>query len=107
MQPEAHEERKASAAEPAQTGEDVAFFPIAMPLTTGPGTIAVAVAVALASRAEQRRRHSSGFRRSECRRCLHRPGDLALLQIVLLCVGVQIMVTGVSGLLLPSLAFSR
>lgn len=46
MQPEVHEERKTSAAGQAQTAEDVAFFPMTMPLTTGPGTIAVAIALA-------------------------------------------------------------
>ena len=46
MQPEVHEERKATSAEPAQTMEDdPAFFPLTMPLTTGPGTIAVAIAL--------------------------------------------------------------
>ncbi|QJU56414.1 NAAT family transporter [Sphingomonas sp. AP4-R1] len=46
MQPGTHEERKASAAAPAQdAGEDVAFFPLTMPFTTGPGTIAVAIAL--------------------------------------------------------------
>src|SRR3954471_2432193 len=45
MQPEVHEQRKANAAEPAHNlDEDVAFFPLTMPLTTGPGTIAVAIA---------------------------------------------------------------
>src|ERR1700712_2439237 len=46
MPPEVQEERKASSAEPAQNlDDDVAFFPLTMPLTTGPGTIAVAIAL--------------------------------------------------------------
>jgi multiple antibiotic resistance protein len=128
MQPEAHEERKASAAEPAQTGEDVAFFPMTMPLTTGPGTIAVAVALAS-------QRPSSGVGTvaffgglSAAAACIalviwlcYRSADRVeallgkagarvmgrLVAFLLLCVGVQIMVTGVSGLLLPSLASTR
>ena len=47
--PEAHEERKQAQAAPAETsGEEIsaiAFFPLTLPFTTGPGTIAVAVAL--------------------------------------------------------------
>ena len=46
MAPEHHEERKKSEAEEARDiPDDVAFFPLTMPLTTGPGTIAVAIAI--------------------------------------------------------------
>jgi multiple antibiotic resistance protein len=41
--PERHEERKQKQAEPAGAMEDMAFFPLTMPFTTGPGTIAVAI----------------------------------------------------------------
>jgi len=43
--PEHHEERKQKQAEPASENEDedVAFYPLTMPFTTGPGTISVAV----------------------------------------------------------------
>lgn len=45
-EPQRHEDRKAEHAAPAQgMTEDVAFFPLTMPLTTGPGSIAVAVAL--------------------------------------------------------------
>lgn len=45
--PEATETRKQDEASPAEgaRGEDVAFFPLTIPLTTGPGTISVAVAL--------------------------------------------------------------
>ena len=47
MQPEVNEDRKASAAAPAeQAQDDVAFFPLTMPFTTGPGAISVAIALA-------------------------------------------------------------
>jgi multiple antibiotic resistance protein len=41
--PERHEERKQKQASPAEAADDVAFFPLTMPFTTGPGTIAVAI----------------------------------------------------------------
>ena len=45
--PEKRDARKQQQAEGAQDGphEDVAFFPLTLPFTTGPGTIAVAVAL--------------------------------------------------------------
>jgi multiple antibiotic resistance protein len=43
--PEAREERKRGEAAPAAEGDDVAFFPLTLPFTTGPGTIAVAIAL--------------------------------------------------------------
>ncbi|MDO9433368.1 MAG: MarC family protein [Phenylobacterium sp.] len=47
MQPEVNENRKTNAAAPAEQGqEDVAFFPLTMPFTTGPGAISVAIALA-------------------------------------------------------------
>jgi multiple antibiotic resistance protein len=47
MAPEEHEGRKQNDAAPAATKhDDVAFFPLTMPFTTGPGSIAVAIALA-------------------------------------------------------------
>jgi multiple antibiotic resistance protein len=43
--PEQREERKEEQALGAQGVEDVAFFPLTMPFTTGPGTISVAIAL--------------------------------------------------------------
>jgi len=46
MDPEDHEDRKSGDAAPAQQrAEDIAFFPLTMPFTTGPGSIAVAIAL--------------------------------------------------------------
>jgi multiple antibiotic resistance protein len=118
MQPEVHEERKANAAEPAQHADDIAFFPLTMPLTTGPGTIAVAVALSS-------QRPASGFGTLSffggisaaalsiavviwlCYRWSDRVTALLgasgarvmsrLVAFLLLCVGVQIIVTGVVG----------
>ncbi|WP_020179316.1 MarC family NAAT transporter [Methylopila sp. M107] len=53
MAPEHHEERKQTEADQAKDiPEDVAFFPLTMPLTTGPGTIAVAIALGAARPSE-------------------------------------------------------
>jgi multiple antibiotic resistance protein len=43
--PEVNEVKKEEQASAAEGGEDVAFFPLTMPFTTGPGTIAVAIAI--------------------------------------------------------------
>lgn len=43
--PETHEDRKQSQADDAKGSPDIAFYPLTMPLTTGPGTIAVAIAL--------------------------------------------------------------
>ena len=43
--PERTEERKQEQAEHAAGEQDVAFFPLTMPFTTGPGTISVAIAL--------------------------------------------------------------
>lgn len=121
MEPEAHEERKATDAAPAQESVDeVAFFPLTMPFTTGPGSIAVAVALS-----SQRPASGIGtlpffggmslaaiaiavivwlsYRSSN--RVMALLGTAGarvfsrLIAFLLLCVGVQIIVTGVSGLI--------
>jgi multiple antibiotic resistance protein len=43
--PEQNEDRKQEQAAPALGSGDVAFFPLTMPFTTGPGTISVAIAL--------------------------------------------------------------
>ena len=120
MQPEVREERKASSAEPARApeAEDIAFFPLTMPLTTGPGTISVAVALS-----SQRPASGVGvlgffggasmaalciaiavwicYRSSDSVTDLLGPAGARvvsrLVAFILLCVGVQIIVTGVIG----------
>jgi multiple antibiotic resistance protein len=120
MQPEVHEERKATAAEPAQgSQDDVAFFPLTMPLTTGPGTIAVAIALSS-------QRPSTGIRTLAffgglslaaicialivwlCYSWADRVAALLgkggarimsrLVAFLLLAIGVQIIITGIVGL---------
>ncbi|HEY2049231.1 MAG TPA: MarC family protein [Caulobacteraceae bacterium] len=46
LAPEAQETRKVGDAAPAALRDDIAFFPLTMPLTTGPGSISVAIALA-------------------------------------------------------------
>src|SRR5262249_43915739 len=46
--PEVHEARKERQAAPAGSDDDVAFFPLTLPFTTGPGTISVAIALGAA-----------------------------------------------------------
>ena len=43
--PEQSEDRKQEQAAPATGATDVAFFPLTMPFTTGPGTISIAIAL--------------------------------------------------------------
>ncbi len=50
--PEHQETRKTAQAAPADRADDVAFFPLTMPFTTGPGTIAVAIALSASSSGE-------------------------------------------------------
>ncbi len=118
-QPEVHEDQKASAAGPAQDSQDdVAFFPLTMPLTTGPGSIAVAIALSTQRPASGLQVPAffggmtlaaiciavlvwlcySGASRIEA---LLGPGGARIMSrlvaFLLLCVGVQIMITGVVG----------
>jgi multiple antibiotic resistance protein len=118
MEPEVHEERKANQAQPAQDAEDIAFFPLTMPLTTGPGSIAVAVA--LSSQRPVAGAGTLGFfgglslaavaialliwlcyRWSDSvTKMLGQGGARVMSRLVaflLLCVGVQIIVTGLIG----------
>lgn len=118
MEPEAHEERKAHQAEPAQHAADIAFFPLTMPLTTGPGSIAVAIA--LSSQRPTGTGEPLGFfgglslaalalailiwlcfRWSDSVTAMLGQGGARvmsrLVAFLLLCVGVQIIVTGVVG----------
>jgi multiple antibiotic resistance protein len=116
MSPEVHEERKAHQAEPAQHAEDIAFFPLTMPLTTGPGTIAVAIALSSQRPSAGALGFFSGlsvaalaiavliwlcYRWSDSVTALLGQGGARvmsrLVAFLLLCVGVQIIVTGVVG----------
>ena len=112
--PEDWEARKRDQAA-TSTGEDIAFFPLTLPITTGPGTISVAVALG-AVRPEpftQAWQFFAGVSaaaaamavvifalyRSADRmaRLLGPSGERTLTRLsafLLLCIGVQIMITG-------------
>ncbi len=126
MEPEAHEDRKSDAASPAERKtDDIAFFPLTMPFTTGPGSIAVAIALSS-------QRPAGGhtvipfFLGASLAAVavalsiwgLYRASDrvMALLGIsgarvmsrlvafLLLCIGVQILASGVESLAVDFLA---
>ena len=123
--PEHHEARQQEQATPAAGVDDIALFPLTIPFTAGPGTVAVAVAlgsshprapaelvwfflgmtgatVALAGviwityRSSDRISRLMGPRGS---RTVTR-----LSAFLLLCIGVQILITGVDDVLGPLLA---
>ncbi len=127
MTPEEHEERKADqAASPAKgRAEDMAFFPLTMPFTTGPGAISVAIALSSQRPAEG---HSVApfFLGASLAVAVialmvwafYRASDrvLALLGVngarvmsrlmafLLMCIGVQIVASGVEALVTQFLA---
>jgi multiple antibiotic resistance protein len=120
--PDEAQARKQEQAAPAASATDAAFYPLTMPFTTGPGTIAVAIALAS-------ERPSSGagvipffigataaaVAVALCVWLLYRSADgvIALLgqsgarvmtrlaAFLLLCIGVQIMCNGLEGLVGP------
>jgi multiple antibiotic resistance protein len=121
MDPEAHDDRKAGDAAPAKdAAEDVAFFPLTMPFTTGPGSISVAIALS-----SQRPNGASGtleffagvslaaalvaglvllfYRWSDQVLDLLGPAGARvvsrLVAFLLLCVGVQIIITGLGSVM--------
>ena len=123
MDPEAQEHRKADDAAPAERADeddDIAFFPLTMPFTTGPGSISVAIALS-----SQRPAMGDGtltffagvslaallvsglvwisYRWSDrVLSLLGRSGARVMSRLVaflLLCVGVQIVSTGLGALL--------
>ncbi|WP_233553227.1 MarC family protein [Teichococcus wenyumeiae] len=121
--PEEHEARKEQQAAPAGDAEDVAFFPLTLPFTTGPGSIAVAIALgstrpragepgqwtfllgvtaaAVAMAACVWIFYSSASRLVAL---LGRDGARVvnrLAAFLLLCIGVQIAVSGVQDVLTP------
>jgi multiple antibiotic resistance protein len=114
--PERQEARKAEQVESAGPAtDDIAFFPLTLPFTTGPGTISVAVALGagrppvgvvpffagmtaacvamavviwIAYRSADR---IAGLLGASARRTVAR-----LSAFILLCIGVQIMITGIT-----------
>ena len=128
--PEKREARKQEQAAPAGdtnpgSGEDAAFFPLTMPFTTGPGTIAVAVALGAGhpplgagailffagitvAAAAVALTVWIAYRYADAVSALLSPSAqrtvTRLAAFMLLCIGVQIVISGVSGVLQPLLA---
>lgn len=120
--PERREERKQQQAT-ATRGDDVAFFPLTMPVTTGPGTIAVAVALgsghpatgvagfflgvglaAVALAAVIAALYAYADRLADV---LGQGGSRVVTRMsafLLFCIGVQLSVSGVTEVLKPLLA---
>lgn len=122
--PERREDRKQQQAADAG-GDDPAFFPLTLPFTTGPGTIAVSVALgagrppmgrdwalfhaglglaALAMAGAIGLTYTYADRLAEL---LGRKGSRTVSRLsafLLFCIGVQVLVTGVTDVLAPLLA---
>lgn len=125
MDPEEHEDRKTSQTEPAQSHEDVAFFPLTMPFTTGPGSISVAIALS-SQRPTEGAQVAPFFigaglaaalvailvwllysASGQVMRLLGQGGARVLSRLVaflLLCIGVQIIASGAENLVARFLA---
>jgi multiple antibiotic resistance protein len=123
--PETHDERKQEQAATAEGLEDIAMFPLTIPFTTGPGTIAVAVALgaghpkllgglawfflgmtgaAVAMTAVIWVTYNYADRLT---RMMGRTGTRTITRLsafLLLCIGVQILIIGVGDVLGPLLA---
>lgn len=126
MEPQKHEDRKVEDAAPKHGDpEDVAFFPLTMPLTTGPGTIAIAIALSSQQPADGigKIAYSAGASAAALAIAAlvwvsyawsdqvvallgHRGARIVsrLTAFILLCVGVQIISTGVTSLAAAILA---
>lgn len=122
--PERREARKQAQARPAEGAEDVAFFPLTLPFTTGPGTIAVAVALgaghppagqgmlafyggvscaAAAMAGVIWATYGSADRLSALLGATGSRTVTRLSAFLLLCIGIQVLITGVSDALGPLL----
>ncbi|ALL13323.1 MarC family protein [Caulobacter henricii] len=124
MDPQEQEDRKTSDTDPVRLQEDIAFFPMTMPFTTGPGSISVAIALS-----SQRPTEGSavGFfvgaslaaagvaalvwllysASDRVTRLLGQSGARVLSRLVaflLLCIGVQITASGFENLVSVFLA---
>jgi multiple antibiotic resistance protein len=123
--PEIHEDRKQQQAATAEGIEDIALFPLTIPFTTGPGTIAVAVALGAGhprlfaglgwfflgmTAAAVAMTAVIWITYSYADRLTRRMGPSGTRTItrmsafLLLCIGVQILITGVEDVLGPLLA---
>ena len=123
--PETHEDRKQEQAASAEGIEDIALFPLTIPFTTGPGTIAVAVALGAghprlfgglgwfflgmtAAAAAMTFVIWVTYRYADRLTQMMGPSGTRtitrLSAFLLLCIGVQILITGVEDVLGPMLA---
>jgi multiple antibiotic resistance protein len=124
-EPEKREGRKQQQAEGADAGEpdDVAFFPLTLPFTTGPGTIAVCVAIGAGHPAAGAGWFFAGVIAAAavlagCIAALYAYADrlsdvlgrngsrtvTRLSAFLLFCIGVQLLINGVVDVLEPLLA---
>jgi multiple antibiotic resistance protein len=122
--PKENEDRKQDHAAPAASRSDVAFFPLTMPFTTGPGTISVAIALssnrpstpaewlpffAGASGAAVAVAIAVGICYASADSVVTMLGPARariltrLSAFLLLCIGVQILITGAQGALIAAL----
>ncbi|MDQ1081992.1 MarC family protein [Pseudoroseomonas cervicalis] len=125
MAPEEHESRKEQQAAPASDAEAVAFFPLTMPFTTGPGSIAVAITLSAAQPIDGTGLWAffAGVSAAAAVTALTvwiaynwadrliallgRNGTRVVMRMaafLLLCIGVQILSAGVQDLLVAALA---
>jgi multiple antibiotic resistance protein len=123
--PETHEDQKQEQAASAEGMEDIALFPLTIPITTGPGTISVAVALgaghpklfaglgwfflgmtaaAVAMTATIWVTYSYADRLTAMMGPTGTRTITRLSAFLLLCIGVQILITGVQDVLGPLLA---
>ena len=123
--PERREARKAEQVDAAAGLDDVAFYPLTLPFTTGPGTISVAVALgsahpaaglalvpffvgmsvaALAVALLVWALYSASDRLSSLLGQVASRAVTRLSAFFQLCIGVQILITGVTEILQPLLA---
>jgi multiple antibiotic resistance protein len=126
--PKENEDRKHDHAAPAAWGSDVAFFPLTMPFTTGPGTISVAIALSASrpSAAESLLPFYLGasgaaiavaiavaicYASADRLVSLLGPARARILTrlsaFLLLCIGVQIMISGIQGAIVTTLHPAR
>ena len=122
------ENRKKEQAAPAAGAADVAFFPLTMPFTTGPGTISVAIALSASrpstaaelvpfftglSAAALAVAISVGVCYASADRVVTLLGPARarilnrLSAFLLLCIGVQILLTGLQGTLIAALTAGK
>jgi multiple antibiotic resistance protein len=123
--PETHEDRKQEQAASAEGMEDIALFPLTIPLTTGPGTISVAVALgaghpklfsglgwfflgmtaaAVAMTATIWVTYRYADRLTQLMGPTGTRTITRLSAFLLLCIGVQILINGIEDVLGPLLA---